>query len=225
MCAAAALTGRCHPSPRRAEDRRSAPPSRPQPLVGDRREVAGPEREDDVTRAGEARARAGRRRRAAGGTRRRLGVRVEHRSQHEPSRDSGAGELSRRVDVGQDEHVGVDERVGEVAPEASRCGCSGAAGTPRPRGATRLRARRASTARTSAGRWRVVVDERDAVDLAAELEAAGDAAEPAERTDDGRERHAELERERSRPGGVQRVVPTGHRELDRRRARRRRARA
>ena len=56
-------------------------------------------------------------------------------------------------------------------------------------------ARRLDRGDDLAGQVRVVVDERDAVALAAELEAAGDAAEPAERAAHRVERHTQLERD------------------------------
>ena len=65
-----------------------------------------------------------------------------------------------------------------------------------------------------AGQVRVVVDEGDAVALAAELEPAGHAAEAAERARHRVERHAELERDRGRAGRVDRVVAPGDRQLD-----------
>ena len=66
----------------------------------------------------------------------------------------------------------------------------------------------------SLGEVGVVVDERDAADLAAELEAAGDAGEAAEGGPDGVERHAELDGQRGGAGGVAGVVPPRGRQLD-----------
>ena len=103
-------------------------------------------------------------------------MRVEHRAQDEAARHAGPRRLAGRVHVGEHDRVGVDERVGEVAPQAGR-----------PRVAVGLEhrddrchpplARRAERGPHLAREVRVVVDEGDAVDLAPELEPAGHATE------------------------------------------------
>ena len=101
-----------------------------------------------------------------------VGVRVEHRVEHEPARHARARRFVLGVDVGEHDGVGADERVGEVLPEQRHA-----------REAVRLEHHddvvplplpcRADHAVHLAGQVRVVVDVGDAVALAAELEPTG----------------------------------------------------
>ena len=76
----------------------------------------------------------------------------------------GIGASPGGIDVGEDHHVGVDERVGEVAPQRRRARVAVRLEHARRRAPSRRPAPAASTAATSPGMVRVVVDERDAAD-------------------------------------------------------------
>ena len=107
-----------------------------------------------------------------------VGVRVEHRVHEELAGDPGDRRLVEAAHVGEHHLVGTDERVGELRPHDRGA-----------RVAERLEHRddppvpglaRGDDRGVDLGReQRVVVDDRDAVDLAAVLEAAGHAAEAA----------------------------------------------
>src|SRR5205814_1077602 len=135
------------------------------------------------------------------------------RLEDQPARDTGLGRLPGGVDVGQDDDVGVTEGVAEVAPEPRRAAVAvgledgdDAGPLPLPGGGQR--------GLDLAGEVGVVVDQRDAVDLALELEAPGHAGEAAERRPDGVEGDADLDGQGGGAGGVAGVVPARSREED-----------
>ena len=138
---------------------------------------------------------------------------VENRAQEQPARDPGLRCFAGRIHIGEHDGVGVDERVGEVAPQPSSA-----------RVAVRLEDGHDPAPLPLPGRleggddlareMRVVIDQRHPANLAPELEAARHATEAAERTRHGVEGHAELERRRRGTRRVQRVVAAGNGELD-----------
>ena len=127
----------------------------------------------------------------------------------------GIGVGPRGVDVGEHDDVGVDERVGVVGPDLGD-----------PVVPVRLEHRDdalpAVAARPRGGEHRgdlgrqmaVVVDERGARVDAADVEPAGDPAEPGECVGDVVRLDADRHRHRGRARGVHHVVHAAQRQLD-----------
>ena len=141
------------------------------------------------------------------------------------ARDARDRLLRRRVDVGEQQHVGLVEGAGRSRPRAPACACSGAAGrAPRVRRCAGAAAQRLER-RPDLGRVvAVVVDHEDAARLAAHLEAPVDAGERLE----ARPGSPRRRRPRSRPTATAAsefatLWAPGHGERDRARAARRRA--
>ena len=132
---------------------RCGPPSGVEDPVGDGREVSGPEGEAEVA-GSQGGAEVGDRvveRRDPGHLAPRVGV--EDGVDDQLAGDARAGGLPGRVDVGDRQHVGAVEGVGEGRATAPPCGCSGGAGSSTPPAARDRSRAAASAAATSAGRW------------------------------------------------------------------------
>ena len=195
---------RAHPAP---------PSERGEEVIGQRRQVAGAERDAEVAgpqlghevgdEVGPARHVADRGGRMGG----------LHGLGDQAAADAGHRRLARGVDVGDDEVVGVDEGVGEVGPQAGDAAVAvrlehghdpaPAAGPHGRQGGGAL-----------AGEVGIVVDAGHPGGVAAELQAPGHAGVAGEGPLGGGEIGAGLEGEGRRRGGVGGVVGTRHRQLD-----------